>query len=462
MTILLPFQQQGVRQIHHYLSNYKGCILADDMGLGKTIQSIAWWHANPDVSPIIIVCPAIVKENWEREILIHSNTRCRILNGRRGSKIKPMMKSKVLIINYEILHHWLKFLRRLNPALVVVDECHRIKNMETIRSKAVTSLCKRARNVILTSGSPLLRRPAELYPSLHIARPDMFKSFTKYAFRYCKPRMNRGKWEYKGAERLDELHNKIFHKKKGCMIRRMKKDVLDQLPDKTRSIIPIKASLKEYEKFDNDFKRKLIARQKGDKNEKTVKQLASSHIIELKRICAKIKLNYFIEWLDNFLESSDEKIIVFAIHKNIIKALKEKYKHSAVVIDGSTSQAKRRVNFEQFNNNKKVRILIANEQAAGEGWNGTVASNVAVLELAWSPIEHDQLEDRIYRIGQKKKCFIHYFILADSVEEKICVLLDKYRDVVEAVLHGKTVTDFNMMERLTAEYVKLTKKRNVA
>jgi len=425
----------------------------------NTIQVISWWNSNPHVSPVIVVCPAFLKDNWEREVMIHAKTRCKIIKGRRASRVRPMIPYKVLIINYDILHHWVKYLIKLHPQLVVIDEGHNIKNMETQRCKATFALCKSVPHVICTTGTPLLSRPAELWPLIHVTRPRLFPAFWDFGVKYCRPRRNRGKWEYKGADNLEELHAKLFHKEKGCVIRRLKKDVLKDLPEKARQIIPISCKLKEYNDFDNSFKRQLAARKRGIKDERTIKQQAWTHIGELKRRAARAKLQFVMEWIDNFLESTDEKIILFAIHKRIIKELKDRYGRAAVVIDGSTPNTRRRANLEDFNKRKGCRILIGQNKTCGSGWNGTAASTVGIIELCWTPGENDQLEDRIHRIGQFKKCIINYFIAKDTIEEKICALLDRKRGVSEEILDGGKISDFNMSDKLMEEYLKIARRK---
>jgi SWI/SNF-related matrix-associated actin-dependent regulator 1 of chromatin subfamily A len=246
------------------------------------------------------------------------------------------------------------------------------------------------------------------------------------------------------------------------MIRRRKKDVLKDLPEKTRFTIPIECpQIREYQHADRDFRGWMLKHQgktdtafRAELSDRSFRAEAMVQMGHLKRLAAQIKLRDFMEWGDNFLEASDDKIIIFAIHKKIIASLRERYGKLAVVIDGSTSESDRRLYAKRFNESRGTRIMIGQLQATGIGWNGTAASTVAFAELGWTPGEHGQAEDRIHRIGQKKKSFCYYFVAKDTIEERLCKLIQEKQKVLDSVLDGKTVSDFNIYDRLLEQYRK--------
>lgn len=263
MTQPFPYQRKGVRKIHHFDGR---ALLADEMGLGKSLQSLLYMEESQSY-PAVIVCEAGLKFNWEREAKIHCNIRATVLEGRQPS-VKALRRTKLIIINYDILGDWLPLLRKLRPQLIILDECQMIKNRAAKRTKHVKKLCKIAQRVLGLSGTPLTNRPAELWPILNILRPDLFNSFFSFGARYCQPQRRRWGWEYKGAVRLKELNTLL---NTTCMIRRLKVDVLEQLPKQSRYVVPLEISnRKEYDKAVSDFLGWLLKKHVG-KAEKAAK-----------------------------------------------------------------------------------------------------------------------------------------------------------------------------------------------
>ena len=449
MTKPYPFQKEGVKLI----SKFNGrALLADEMGLGKTIQALVWMRLNKTY-PTIVICPASLKYNWEKEALHHINLRSEILSGRtplpNDEKFKT--KHKLIIINYDILTDWLPYLQNLNPKLIICDEVHYLKNMKTNRSRAVRTLSK-CKYMIALSGTPLTNRPSELFSVLKMLWPDKYNSFMGFAVKYCKPKKTYWGWTYKGAKNLHKLNEELLQ---NGMIRRRKKDVLDQLPDKTRSVVPLEINnRKEYKEAENDFI-SWLKKQSKLKAKKAEKAKQIVRMGYLKRLAAQLKLDQVIDWIDNFLEGSNEKLVVFAIHKTIISKLKDKYKKICLVLDGSTSIKTRHLAVEKFQRNKRSRLFILNIQVGGVGLNITAASNVAIIEIPWTPGELLQAEDRLHRIGQTKGVFCYYLVAQDTIEADLCKLVqDKQRDI-ETILDGniqeKSLDIFDQLPLLIAK-----------
>ena len=447
------YQGKGVAKLHRKKGRL---LLADEMGLGKTLQALIYADEVPEARPIIVVCPAHLKYNWEREAMTHINMRADVLEGQKPRKLIPKNPAMMYIINYEILRFWVRWLRKLNPQIVMIDECQYIQNRHAIRTKATRRLCRKVPKVIAMSGTPLTNRPAELWATLNILRPDLFPEFFTYGHRYCGPKKQRWGWEFKGATRLPELH-KIL--KTECMIRRKKKDVLKQLPKHSNHIelLPLtKSGMKEYKFALKDFIGwlKTVTSDKG-RIKKATRVEALAKIGYISRLVARLKMGPVIDWIKSALDNSDGKWILFARHKIIIKALEEAFPNITTKIDGSVVKRKRQYAIDQFTRNKTKRIMLGQLKAASTGWNGTAASNAAFIELGDVPADHTQASARMDRIGQTSQTQSYYLIAKDTLEEKKCAMLQKKQGTVDSVLDGTGQSDgLNIHDLLISELLK--------
>ena len=458
----LAYQLKAVRKIEHFNGR---ALLADEMGLGKSIEALLWIKRHPKRRPVIIVCPASLK--WVWEVFVHDvlKIRCEILQGQTPreppTRLRRAMEDVLgktppfIIVNYEILQHWMPHLKSLKPKVLIVDECHYQKSRKAKRTKAVWKLSKDIPHVIALSGTPLTNRPSELWTTLRLIQPNEFKSFTLFAFRYCNPVRRPWGWEYKGASNLGELHRKLHST---MMIRRLKKDVLKELPDKTRLIVPLEIEgWDEYYRAQYDFviwlsKISITKAKRAIKAEQLVK------MGYLKRLSAELKMEGVLSWVDNFLEESGGKLVLFCMHKKIIKILRNKYKRLCVVVDGSVTGAKRKGAVRGFQSNKRIRLFIGNIRAAGVGITLTAASTLAFVEMDWTPGNHTQAEDRIHRIGQKNAAMIYYLIAKGTIEEKLCELIQKKQKILAATLDGSAnANQLNIFDELEKALKKGTK-----
>lgn len=446
------YQREGAAAIERFNGR---ALVADEMGLGKTFQALLWARRNPSVRPIIIVCEATLKVHWSREALRHVNIRSEILSGLKPAKMGFSTPHQIIIVNYDILHKWVHWLRRLKAKLVIVDECQKIGNRSTRRSKAVKRLCKGVKHIICLSGTPLTNRPAELWPTLNIINPKVFSSFREYADRYCDPKLRRWGWDYSGAANLGELHKQL---KVSCMIRRLKEDVLDELPPLRRIVVPTEIEdRKQYEKAVKDFIGWLrsYSHQKSRRAAK-VEQMAKMGY--LKRLVGRLKLKFVIEWIDRFLVESDGKLIVFGVHKKVLIPLHKHYKHNSVLVNGEVIGKERQGRIDQFTHQKKTRLFFGNIRAAGTGWNGSCAEAVAFVELAWTPAEHSQAEARPHRIGQKGSVTCYYLTAISTIEERLLQIIQKKQQRLDATLNGRKQRDSFDVYDLLADHLMKGKK----
>jgi SNF2 family DNA or RNA helicase len=360
---------------------------------------------------------------------------------------------KVVIVNYDILQYWAKLIKKLNPKLIVLDEIQNIKNMEAIRTKAAMWLCEGVPHIIGTSATPLLSRPLELFPALHIIRPDLFPSFKRYVKRYCSPKFKYGRWDYRGSSNLPELHRKL---KKHLMIRRTEK-VLKDLPGKKREIKLIKLkNFTDYYDEEQSFIKWLqlqnIWKGKLKKDAKLQALVLMGHMI---RKAALLKLPSVIKDVDKIIESGNDKIILFAIHRKVINALRDHYGDACVVIDGLTPQSNRQVHIDQFTKLKRVRVMIAQLKAGGSGWNGQVASVIGIVEFPYVPAMLTQAEGRGYRMGQTKNLRVIYFVAQKTIEDRVLKINDQKQKNIDTILDGGVSSQFDVYDKLIQEYIEM-------
>lgn len=476
---LFPFQKKGVS----FANRRKGEMLnGDEMGLGKTAQTLAYFQLYPKLRPIIIVCPAHLKFMWQNEIqkwLSCPNIHTQIIS---GQDTEQDIIGDISIINYDILPEltekqptgrmlrdsktgewiipemkrvvlkgtgWGNKLGEIKAQILVLDEAHYIKNNKASRTKAVKKLAKKIPGIFALSGTLIINRPEELYNAINLVDPTLFPSAWKFKMRYCGAYRNKYGWVTSGASNTKELHDKLVNT---IMIRRLKKDVLSELPPKRRSILPLQLdNQKEYRTAEDDFLT-WLKEEKGEEAAKRASQVQALAKIEaLKQLTIKGKMKQCIEWIENFLDSNG-KLVVFCTHRKTVNDLMEKFGEIAVKVDGSVTGLKRQQAVDRFQSDEQIRLFVGNIKAAGVGITLTAASSVAFLELGWSPGEHDQAEDRIHRIGQKAQSInIYYLLAAGTIEEKIAKLLDRKRKVLSAVLDGKDVEEASLLSELMEE-----------
>lgn len=442
MTKPYRYQLIGVKKIERFK---RRALLADDMGLGKTLQSLLVCKRNPNACPIIVVCPAGLKENWRREAAAHINMRAEILEGTKPPR-RRMRHSQILIINYDILQYWLEYLKALNPQTIILDECHRIKNRTAKCTKAAKQLCDGVPSILALSGTPMLNRPVELYPILSILRPKTYKHFTRFAQRYCQPRRRFWGWEYKGATHTKELRGRLLGT---CMIRRRLVDVLEDLPPKRRIIVPLQITdRRQYDLLRKDFK-DWAQRHNPRKNSNMMAE-ALRQLGYMKRLAGTLKMPAITNWIDNFLVETDQKLIVFGIHKAVLRPLHARYKNS-LLIDGTIKGKHRQNVVDKFHFDNQSRILFGNLQAAGTGWNCKCTSTIAFAEMGWTPGEHDQAESRAHGLhrGQQGVSFTAYYLLGiDTIEEKLCKIIHSKQKTIRGIIDGSETKRMDVFKEL--------------
>ena len=460
---LYGYQKAGVK---FALERFR-VLIADDMGLGKTVQAIAFLQARKDLRPALIICPASLKLNWEAEVRKFAEAcpenRVEVLSGENPYETD----APIMVINYDVLHSWTPvFEGRLK--VVILDESHYIKNRAAQRTKAVQVVAKNAEAVICLTGTPVLNRPMDLFTQLNLIAPEEFPDYFQYGLRYCAGHKKKifvrgGKekyvWDFSGASNTDELYERL---RSTVMIRRLKKNVLKELPPKRIAVVPVELSKpEEYRIAERDFLywlKEWTKRGKYDKDrlEAAARAEALAKVEYLKQCAVRLKIKSVLEWVSDFLESG-EKLILFAHHRNVIDYLEKQFPSCAVLRGGEDAKTKQAA-VERFQRNKDCRLFIGSIQAAGVGLTLTAASNVAVIEFPWRPADLDQAIDRAHRIGQTDS--VTAWCLAASVpgmktiDERIMELLEEKRKVAEQVLDGAKAKSVDILSDLLKGYIR--------
>ena len=363
---------------------------------------------------------------------------------------------------------------------VLVSNCHKIKTHSSQRCRNVIALAagdarkedgdgnvkrvhvgKAIPSLVALSGTPIQNRPAELFTTLHLLDPRKWTSFKSYATKYCGYAKTRWGADTSGATNLDELNTQL----KSVMIRRLKRDVLTQLPPKTRSWVEVELNGKrdEYDRAERDLIAWIRENLGKERAEKASKAEELARFNYLRQLCAKLKMEKAIEWIEDFLESG-EKLTLFAEHKDVVHQLKGHFGDQCVVLTGETSQKDRDLAVQRFQNDDSVRLFIGNILAAGEGITLTAASNAAFVELWWTPGALAQCEDRIHRISQDAgSVTIHYLVVPNTIEDEMLSLIQKKWNVLNAVLDGGKGgegfdKDGDITDELMAKYVSKAKE----
>ena len=413
---LFSFQEAGVR----FLEAEGGrALLADEMGLGKTIQALAWLNAHRETFAVV-VCPAHLKSNWAREIQeTLTGVTAEILSGTQPRK----PSADIIVINYDVLQYWVETLRSIKPKALIIDEAHYIKNTAAKRTKAVKALARGVPHVIALTGTPVVNRPIEAFNAIRIIAPKLFPNFWEFAHRYCNARHNGFGWDFRGSSNEDELHNKLTST---IMLRRTKDEVLKDLPAKLQTVVPVEIQNRE----------EYTAEEASIIDTEQNSAMILGKLEKLRQLAALGKLPDVEAWIADFLDSGSGKLVVFAVHREVINRLRKRFP-SSVKVDGSTSMKERDEAVRRFQSDPNVRLFIGNIQAAGTGLTLTAAQTVAFAELPWTPGELTQAEDRCHRIGQTGCVNVYYFVATGTIDEDIFRLLSRKQEVVTSICDGQ-------------------------
>ena len=454
------YQKEGIA----YALEKKRCILGDEQGLGKTVEAIGLLTSTR-AFPALVICPASLKINWQRELRKFGGLNAVILNNDNRATWQRFWELKtktgkpfaeVFIVNYESLRKF--FVSRIRRdgrftlksvdfderiklfRTVIIDESHKCKTASTQQSKFVQGIAMGKEYVLELTGTPVVNNNTDLVQQLTImGRLGDFGGYTKFMARYCA-----------GEHKSSHLKELNYLLRKNCFIRRLKKDVLTQLPDKTRSyLITDIDNMKEYKEAERDIVKYLVKYQDADdeKIQKTIRGAIMVKMGVLKQISARGKVNGAIDIIHNTIDGeSGQKLIVFCYLKEVVAALKREFR-DAVTVTGDDSPQAKQFAVDRFQNDEKVRLIILNYKSGGVGLTLTAASNVLFCEFPYTFADCCQAEDRAHRNGQKNAVNCVYLLGKDTIDEYFYNLIQTKKTISD----GVTGTDDEVEEHKVSE-----------
>ena len=403
------------------LAGSKRFILADDMGLGKTTSTIIA-ALETGAKKVLIVCPASLKINWQREIANYSDRPVFIAEGKKFST-----EEDFVIINYDILKNFHNtdpkkkeesLLLQGNFDLVILDEAHMISNAQAQRTKIINSFSKTINRVWLLTGTPMTSRPMNYYNLLNLIESPVAQNWKAYAIRYCQG------FQFTGASNLEELRDRTSKQ----ILRRLKEDVLD-LPDKIITPVYLRLKSKEYE----DLMGEYFDWYDKNPDESSSLTVQFSKLMKVRKVIANEKTKQTIEFAENILEQG-KKVIIFTNFTDTLQTIYQHFGKQAVYLDGSCSNSMRQQAVDSFQNDEKIKVFVGNLKAAGVGLTLTAAEVVIMNDLSFVPAEHAQAEDRAYRYGQKSNVLVYYPLFENTIEGVIYDILNKKKEIIRTVM----------------------------
>ena len=442
---LHPFQRAGVR----YALERRRTFIADEQGLGKTVQALAALEKD-DAFPAAVICPASMKLMWEREANKWLPERkVALLEGRTsGGWPEEADEADIVVLNYDILEAHEEKLSEAKLKALVFDESHYVKNPGARRTKAAFRLVERldddALRLALT-GTPILNRAEELVAQLRvIGRLKEFGTGAGLSRRF------------RDAGSDDRLH---WNLRANCYVRRTKQQVLPQLPAKQRETVPLLLSNEQdYRLAEQDVVAWLRSLPLDFKTveSKVAAAMRAEQLVrlnELRQLAARGKLPTAMAWIEDFL-ASGEPLVVFAEHIEIQQELLGHFPEALHIL-GSDSGRRRQDAVDAFQRHDGPQLIVCSLKAASQGITLTRASNVAFLELDWTPARHAQAEDRLHRIGQESAVNAWYLLAPDTIDETMSEVLERKKALIGSITDGQ-VRD---SEPMVAEVIRELRSR---
>lgn len=439
---LRAYQHDAMRFFHYK----RRCLISDPMGAGKTVEALSCVNLL-DAAPSLVIATASTKLQWEREWQKwveghpqhHSRDAYKGIIRVYGKIPFDFADGTSVIINWDILRDWLPLLRTKKFALVIADEVQYAGNLEAHRTKAFRALAKHTPNVIALSGTPIRSRPRQFFPILNVLAPQLFDSYAYFLKRYCDPKHNGWAWTYNGCTNADELHALASR----VMLRREKADILSELPEKVRTVVPL-------EIVGSDYSSALTSAQATIYS--GTRQEIRDAIAALTRSAFDVKKEAVLRWIDEFL-ANGEKLVVMGYHRAVIEYMYQHYRKIAVRVDGSSGAKGKEAAKQKFIDDPKCKLFLGNIIAAGVGIDGLqkVCSTMAFVEMSVVPTDNEQAEDRLHRIGQHDGVNIVYLIAEGTIEEDIMRYLDDKTRVFDAVVKGKDSNAEDLFAGLVAK-----------
>lgn len=457
LQILRPYQKEGLLWLKLLKKYGLGGILADDMGLGKTLQTITLLSKvhldEKSTIPTLVVCPTSLVENWKEEIMMFApKLRVKLIQGtpeERKAIVSEPSSADVFVTSYGLLQKDVEGLEQSSFAYVILDEAQNIKNKETRTARAVKKLKSRMRLVL--TGTPLENSLEDLWSLFDFLMPGFLGSWERFSSQHLKPSLLQ-------KSSLDRLKMKIAP----FVMRRMKQDVLSDLPSITRKTISCHLQEDQKELYHlctskaAEELHKLVEKEGFEKSKMHV--LAT--ITRLKQICCHPKLihekttksaKYELFWeLLTSLIASKRRVVVFSQFTSMLNIIREDLEAKEIrylYLDGATRN--RQGTVKEFNEDSECAVFLVSLRAGGVGLNLVGADSVIHYDLWWNPAVENQATDRVWRLGQKLPVTSYKLVTKGTVEERIVSLQDQKKEL----LGDLVLSEEDVLSRLKWEEV---------
>lgn len=419
---LYPYQKVAVEFIDRAGGR---AMVADQMGLGKTATAIG--YAAYKGSKTLIICPKSVVVGWAREIERFTGKKSTIWYSNEKS---GRIDAQFHIINYDIVEKRAKELRDAKFDLLVCDEATYIKNRKTKRTKSILGDGKakklypgiKTKEVIFLTGTPVLNRPVEAFTLLNFLDGNRFNNFFQFTQKY-------GGWQGSDPRNLDDLHART----KDLVIRRLKKDILTELPAKQRNDLYVELTPSEHKEY-QQLLEKLFRKWRS---------LGKPTIAEMPAIQNYLigkKMPRLHEVVDELLEQ-DRGVLIYCCYVEPLKQLANHYGDKAAIIHGQLTTTERQKSIDALKSGKaKVGLFSIGAGAMGIDGLQYSIDTVIFLDQFWVPAIHEQAEDRLFRIGQTKQVSAYYMICENTIDEQMRVILSEKQRIVDEIVDGNLVT----------------------
>lgn len=452
---LFGYQKAGIE----FIINHNGrALLADEMGLGKTVQAIGAAKYYQNDWPVVVVAPSSLIFNWKKEFLQWlPELKEEDINVIKKGSQKP--KRKITICSYGYASKNYKKLQNYIGVrgFLIVDESHNLKNPEAQRSSGIIKLSHSALRSIFISGTPLLNTPIELFSQVNALYPNIFDNYESFAFKYCAAEWTKYGLDVSGASNLEDLHIKL---RDNLMVRRLKSDVLTQLPEKRRTTLYIDINSEKNndtyfieqatKDLEDIIKKTLISNGLNLSSTKTkllsYNRNESGEVLNCKKMALDLyklsglsKLDFIKNWVVEKLDNEIDKLIIFGHHKEFLDGVAKSLEENDIRymrIDGSTNKEVRFNLTEQFQTDNTIQVALLSINAASVGLTLTAASNVLMGEIPFTPGIALQAEDRVHRNGQKNGCNIYYALGNDTIDASLWYNLLRKNETSNITLDG--------------------------
>ncbi len=424
----------------------------------NTIQAIGVINGDPSIKRVLVICPNTLKINWRSEMrkwLVEPKQIGIVFAG----GVFP--NTPIVIINYDIVSRYRPAIDRVEWDLLIADEAHALKSSRAQRTKAVLGGGKKgdgrvepiqARRRLMLTGTPILNRPAEIWTLIHALDPrGIGGDFWRFHRRYCNAHQTRYGWDMTGASNLDELQRVL---RESVMVRRLKNEVLTDLPAKRRQLVEISPNgatdivaheMTAFQRANDRLAeiRARVALADAAEDEAAYKAAVDelraaqgvmfTEMSKVRHETAVAKIPYVIEHLKEAVEASG-KVVLFAHHLDVIQAIAAEFGSAAVTLTGQTNVNDRQAAVDRFQNDPTCTLFVGNILAAGVGITLTASSHVVFAELDWRPAMITQAEDRTHRIGQKNSVLVQHLVFDGSLDAKMAKTIVDKQSIIDAAL----------------------------